>query len=345
MYNTFKELLDQLHKEDTTLLCSLIEKINKENLADHQASNVFKALTEKEVSNFTDAQLLLLEVLKVKGGYTLRFYPGYNKPSTPMTAAMGKAPSSLIKFSTWDTDYSGVTTDDFKFLSTYVKNKWKKDNPSQTTSKRKQRGKGFTFSMDEFSLSLFKNTVKPFLRTEAKQLVMRVNEAFEKNTTSTNTVSIRNRFYRLILDNTEVHTKAMLAKIQTTLMKNNNEWYTPKPDEAIAVSVSRWSNSDLQAFTSTQSNDCYSDDVTLVSDGKLLNDQRVASRMITAASIMTSMYTRTNSEVYMDLAKRFLSRVGSTSEAASTLKASALLYDLIKETEDADTRTVTSMDS
>ena len=306
-HKSLQSLIDDIKIEDYTAYLEFITKVNSDNLENYQAETLLK--DEALNTKLTDNQIELLKVLNFKGGTKLWLY---RHPTTSFTKRW-----DLIQLNTslaYNNDLD-ITKEDLKFTSKYYQSKWKQANP--TSARLHAKGLQFEFNMDEFSLNIFKNSIKkPFLRTEAKNLVLKVNKAFNKSRTTNNSISIRNRFYAIILDNTPIHTKAMLNELYPTILEkhdsvtNTTSYYTPHKDEAIAVELG-FSNRDISGVPTPEAMKNYSSDTAICTHMKLekVQNNRLLKRYYTATSIMSTLAIRTNNNTYKDLAARMVSNL------------------------------------
>ena len=311
---TFKETIDTIKGEDATLLLKFLEDSRVNKWDSSEASKVLLNLTVSEVDQFTSAQLSLLRYTEFKGGGRLYLYE-YGQPDSYIYTKVRGATNIIPYY----IDYTSLTKEDFPYLSLYYQTKWRKDNPTRINKK----GTQFTFSMDLFSLTAFKASItKPFLRTEGKNLILAVNKAYNLSSKDMQAIKIRNKFYYVIISNTDVITKTLMANILTTrllysITKPNDtlirEYYNLEPDETIAVPM-HGSVKQLTGHMTAEALDTYSTDVNLIL-GTKSSDDRVNMRMITAISAVISVGLITGNKNYLALAEK---SVANLSDAAKT---------------------------
>ena len=322
MFKTFADMMQQLHKEDTTFYCKLIAKINTEKMENRQASTYLQKLTSDDLKLLTTTQLKLLDTMRFKGGYTLSFYPGYKMPNSPIYEAIDKL-NVQVSFNRWSFDMTDVTKEDLKFLPTYMITQWKKLNP--TTTKRNVKGVKFTPSMDMFSLEVFRNSItKPFLRTEAKNLVLQVNSAFNNSSRGDDAIKVRNKFYGIILDNTPVQTKALINSLMPTNLNHNNIPYQLDSGEAVRYDIP-WQGDSKASYMTRSSLDTWSSDLAIVTHNNGIGDERSFERHISAASAFMTFYVETNNIAYKELADRMASIVPPSISQEVLAKTSAIV--------------------
>lgn len=178
-------------------------------------------------------------------------------------------------------------------------------------STRAKKGTELSFTIDMFSLAVFRNSIKkPFLRNEAKNYAMAVNKAFEDTTRTLADIKVRNKFYYTILSNTSLHTKALLNEIYgTTIIYSDGTYYQPDEDEALCVTVTNGPDSRLKSYSTTCSMEAFSTDTNLVTHANTIRDARVNNRLLSAASVLTTAYLATNNEAYKTLAAEMVSTI------------------------------------
>lgn len=223
-----------------------------------------------------------------------------------------------------------VTSEDLKYLSNYHQAQWKKVHGS--TSTKVYKGSNVTVSMDMFSLTLFRKSIdKPFVRTEGKNLIMQVNKAYKDSAKTNKETSIRNKFYKVILDNTPVHTKAMLKELQRTTLKTKESGiFLPSLDEAIYIDVA-YSYNEYKSYSPRTAQDTYSTDLPVIAESKIELRDREKDRFTAAAAIMVGVYVETHHEPYRELAVKLLQAVRDTKKVVRATEASVILYELAKE--------------
>lgn len=335
-HTTLHELLADIRNEDTTELLSIIEHVNTAKLDHREIQLLLREKTAVEVSRLSDNQVELLKVMLFKNGYQLSLYSYPNKNSAITIRASSIIPTIRVYL----VDYTLIPVEDTKFLSTYMKTQWKKAQPF-TGSVKKVRGENVSIAMDMFSLSVFKQSIKkPFLRTEAKLLVQKVNKAFTVNTPET--TKIRNKFYAIILDNTPEHTKALYNELQPTLLKDGDIYYQPDADEALCVDMYRLRYSKLISLPTTDSHDTFASDTAIVTHLKPVNnDDRFNARVLSAASVMIQLYHVTANEAYYDLGSRMLAAIDqkAVSAAMSSVESIVTTNKILKELHEQATQT------
>jgi len=306
-HNSLQELIDDIKLEDTKVYLELITEINKDKLENNQIEHLLK--DNDNYKKLTDNQIELLKTIRFKGGYNLRFYKPYNSPTSPFITRWDSIGATGVYSYQMDLQ---VKQDDLKYMSTYYISKWKQEHP--TSNKKRTKGLQFTFAMNEFSLNIFKNSIKKgFLRTEAKNFILKVNEAYNNSKHSLADKSIRNRFYAVILNNTEVHTNAMLNELQCTnfevTTQNKNKKYIPHKDEALVIRLG-YNNRGLRGISTPESQDEYSTDLVLCTHMKLHDPTyRVLNRYFSAASVMSTLALRTSNDTYKALATRMVNNL------------------------------------
>lgn len=335
-HTTLHELLADIRHEDTTELLSIIEHVNTAKL-DHRAiQKLLLAKTDIATIRLSDNQVELLKVMLFKHGYTISFY-NYGSPACSIESRAADIRTSIRVYST---DFTLIPVEDTKFLSTYMKTQWKKTQPF-SGSVKKIRGADVSIAMDMFSLSVFKQSIKkPFLRTEAKVLIQKVNKAFTVNTPET--IKIRNKFYAIILDNTPEHTKALYNELQYTILSNDGVIYQPEADEAICFDMRRLRNSKLISIPTTDSHDTFASDTAIVTHLKPVNDDgRFNARALSAASAMMQLYHLTTNEVYYNLGSRMLSAIDQKAVSAtmSSIESIVTTNKILKELHEQTTQT------
>ncbi len=325
--NDLQRLINTIKLEDTTILLALIDEINTKKLEGNQITDLFRGLSATKVTSFTVSQLELLQSMHFRGGYRVHIY-SYNTPPSPYETAVKHISRSWSLFSSVST----LPKEDLKYLSEYHRTKWRKGNPSRTNAK----GTQLTFKMDMFSLQMFKNSIKKgFLRTEAKNFVIKVNAAYNETTRTTAATKIRNKFYALILDNTEVHTKTMINNLQMThLALSDGTYYPADEDEALVVSLG-YAGNPLAVFNTVDSMNSYSTDLNIVTHNNGSEDTREGLRLISAASVLLAIHAKTNNQSYAALAARMLVNTQSTIKADVLQRTAAIeqLRNTLKDTE------------
>ena len=315
-YTDITALMEVIRKEDTTFYLTVINKVTEEKMRGNDVFKMLNNMTASELSKLTDAQVMLLKQMEYAFGERIHTYG--RTVGTPLYDRWNALPGYSYSFFN---KLAELPSTDLPCLSLYSRSQWKKSNGS--TSSRAVRGTGLEFTMDEFSLAVFKGSVtKPFLRTEGKNLIIQVNKGFD------NVPPIRNRFYKVILDNTEYHTKAMINTLQLTRVdRGDGKYYNAREDEALAISIQN--NASLQSLSGPS--DTYSNDLTIVTSGKTHLSSREASRVVVAASILTTINVATANPNYLVLARRLLSNVPDKQQFIEKTKSAAILHDLLQE--------------
>ena len=338
---TLREHLDKIKSEDHIAYLQVIKGLNEKNLDNYAIRPHIAELAKPEqlLTRLTQTQLNVLFSMGFKGGYSLREHYVTNNSSSSTALASRIRSIKTSRYLLDDVD--NLTKEDFPFISTYIQNKWKKENPTTTRAKK---GINFQPDFNEFSLIIFKDSItKPYTRTEAKNRVLSVNKVFNNSNRDEEAIRFRNKYYKLILDNTDYHTKAMINSLHTTqlytyVVVNNKRtqekvYYIPHPDEAVAVQIDRWSNVDMQPYSNVDSRDSYSTDLTIAAGSKAGLSYRDAARYATASGVFTNMYTETNCEAYKTMATTIINTIDDDTkqQMLSALKGANKLYELIKE--------------
>ena len=318
-----QDLLELVKQEDHTFYLSIIQEANENSSESHKVGKKLRGLDSATVAKLTDNQLLLLKSLRFKQGYHLTF--GWAHNSTSIYSRVAKINTAVTH------SFDTVVKENLKFLTTYEITQWRRVNGIAST--RKVRGTGFVFKMDEFSLKLFKRSItKPFLRTEAKILVQAVNKAYDGGTPKDDTrVSIRNRFYGLILDNTPVQSNVLLNELYKTSISPSGtpgSYRDIQEGEAISVNMYRLA----PAYATYHIMDTYSSDLAVVTHNAEVTDERVANRHIGAVSVLLTGYLKTANEQYKILATRLVASVSVElkEEAILKLESNQLLLTTLK---------------
>jgi len=306
-----EELLTIIKTENYTYYLEVLKKADDESTAYGGLGKFLTSLTDNDLNNLTVSQLTLLKAMRFKGGSGKYYNTTYH--ACPISYAMKKIPTIALL------NITKLPKEDLIFFSNYYKNIWRKANSVSNNKFNK-----YKVNMDTFSLSVFKNNItKPFLRTEAKVLVQKVNEAFLKTTHTTEDVHIRNKFYAIILDNTPVHTKAMLTLLMPThITTEDMVTYDLHADEAICIS--RGSSQILAAITTPDSIETYSSDIPNCSHAHLIENNRVNQRRLTDASALMTAYTLTNNINYKILADKMLKSIPASMHDLIISKANSV---------------------
>ena len=336
-HTTLHELLADIRHEDTTELLSIIEHVNTAKL-DHRAiQKLLLAKTDIATIRLSDNQVELLKVMLFKHGYTISFY-NYGSPACSIVSRAADIRTSIRVH--W-TDFTLIPVEDTKFLSTYMKTQWKKTQPF-SGSVKKIRGADVSIAMDMFSLSVFKQSIKkPFLRTEAKVLIQKVNKAFTVNTPET--TKIRNKFYAIILDNTPEHTKALYNEFLSTNLYADGVYYQPEEDEAICINVNYLMYDGLISIaTRAILYDCSTDTIIVTHLKPLKDDIRFNNRVLGVASAMISLYHLTKNDTYFKLGSRMLAAIDTTVAAQQLLATESVvtIHKILKELHEQTTQTI-----
>lgn len=292
-------LIDTIKSEDHTFYLEVIKNVDNENRS-YGCSKYLLELSEEEVEKLTNAQLTLLKHMRFRNGHAQQL-GGRIYDSKPIIKAMKKIPISH----TSPFNLEKLQKEDLIFFSKYCKTKWRKLH-----AKQKCTLNNFKVNMDEFSLTVFKNSItKPFNRTEAKIMVQRVNEAFYVSSyNGAPEVHIRNKFYAVILDNTPVHTKAMLLLLEPTdLLTQDTITYEPQEGEAICLT-----NAAINTLATIMTRDALetcSADIPLCSHAHQFEEHRINKRKITAASALVTAYTITGNSYYKVLATKMVESI------------------------------------
>ena len=323
---TARELIAAVKNENTTVYLGIMNKLQESNV--HEASE-FSKLSQHQVDQLTPNQMILFKSMNYTRGSQLYFYNYGGSEPSPF-AVRYKATNRLSSLNYYGIPEDAITRDDLAYVSKYHQAKWRKENPSR----RNAKGTQFTFKPDMFSLTMFKNSIKKrFLRTEAKNLVIAVNKACGNDKTNT---KIRNKFYKLILENTDVHTAAMLEHIRNTAITRKGDIpYSVDSDEAICIDVSRYAKD--MPYTTSSSMDTYSNDIPLVShstfEPKEGVSERYYNRLASAASRLLAMADQTNNTNYTVLATNMLKRLPEQvkKDVLSSTNALVQMNTILKE--------------
>jgi len=323
--NELQKLIEQIKLEDATEYLSLINKANEDKLETREVVKILKKYTSKEIKKFSPGQLKLLYGMCFKGGHHL-YMNSWRETPSPFELAF-----KTINTRMWiGSKIDPILKEDLIYFTDYQKAQWRKANPSTRTKK----GTELTFKMDMFSLQLFKNAIKKgFLRTEAKNYIMKVNIAFKSVEQTPVTIKVRNKFYAIILDNTEVHTKALINEIMSTELKlTATEYYIPAEDEVLAVRLPYMGSNEVSYATSDSMN-TYSTDLTLVTHNIGMELVRDNNRLLSASSMLLTAHAATNCEAYKTLSARMLRHVPTdmAKEALAKTQAVATLRTILKE--------------
>lgn len=327
--NDLQILLNQIKLEDTTELLLFINKANTENLTTDNLSKYLKELPEHRALTITNNQLKLLKTMRFRGGYTLYMYRGYNTPTPPPTSISERYLKITTSYNFIHNNLASIPSEDLIYFSNYHKSKWKKVNPSRKNTK----GTQFTFQMNIFSLQIFKSSIKKeFLRTEAKNFILKVNMAYKDSPKTIAEIRTRNKFYALILDNTPVHTRVMLDLLHPTSIVIKDELYDVHEDEALAISLG-YTGHPMSAYNTSNTMSTYSSDVTLVTHNNGLPGDRDNERLTAGASILLTAYARSGNIAYHTLAQRMLANIDKATKTTTlnNTKAIEALRTILKE--------------
>ena len=335
MFSKGKELVDAVLLEDTTFLQELMVHINACTSVASIASTVLRPLTAAQLALLTDNQVCFLYFIPYKFGDHISL-------EVTKTSEFDKRLRRLLqagiphyappRYRHIAGSMTHVAKEDLKIFSNYCRTVWRRSNPST----RSKKGTALTFSMDMFSLAVFKETAakKPFLRTESKNYIMGVNKAF-RNTPITNaTISIRNKFYAVILDNTADHTKALQNELIPTSLLDNSTYYLPAEDEALTIYFGRASAKPLISYLTLDAIADYSTDLTLTTHNNGYVDDRDNNRLVSMASMLLTAYVATGHEPYNTLAIRALKNIKAEHRTKVLTKIAAIeaLCTILKET-------------
>ena len=304
---TFEQAITQLRVEDTTYYCKVLQHFEDEKLDSWDISVYLKSLEESDVAKFTPIQLSMLNSMMYKNGYSIHLnYISSSGNTPPISTKISKL--KITQVPTYDLDC--ITKEDLKYLSTYHKNQWRKLNPTNKYTK----GTQLNFTMDEFSLTIFRNSVtKAVARTEAKNYIIKINKGFDTSAKDQHAIKIRNKFYYTVLINTANHTKTLLNTLRfTSLTLVDGKYYMPDADEALRVDLG-WGHSELVAISTAYSRDTYSTDLALVTHSKFVDNDNIRDqfRTIAAASILLTLHEKTGAESYFTLANETLKPVST----------------------------------
>ena len=184
--------------------------------------------------------------------------------------------------------------------------------------------------MNIFSLQIFKSSIKKeFLRTEAKNFILKVNMAYKDSPKTIAEIRTRNKFYALILDNTPVHTRVMLDLLHPTSIVIKDDVHE---DEALAISLG-YTGHPMSAYNTSNTMSTYSSDVTLVTHNNGLPGDRDNERLTAGASILLTAYARSGNIAYHTLAQRMLANIDKATKTTTlnNTKAIEALRTILKE--------------
>ena len=325
---TFEQAIAQLRAEDTTYYCKILRYFEDEKLDSWGVSTYLKLLEESDVNKLTSVQLSMLNSMLYKNGDSIQLsYVSSSGDTPPISARISRLKVTHVP--TYDLDC--ITKEDLKYLSTYHKNQWRKLNPTNKYTK----GTQLNFTMDEFSLTVFRNSVpKAIARTEAKNYIIKINKGFDASAKDQYAIEIRNKFYYTVLTNTANHTKTLLNTLRPTYLNlNDGRYYIPDEDEALRVELD-WRHSELVAISTTYSRDTYSTDLALVTHSKFVDNSNIRAqfRTIAAASVLLTLQEKTGIETYTTLAQEMLKPVSDKvkDDALKMTNAINSLRSLIK---------------
>jgi len=325
MATALQDLINIIKTEDSTLLQSIIKDIDASDYS-WGMPEFLTHLTTSQVARLTTSQITLLKNMRFKRGQTLRLYRERCIFATTISGAHSKQ---------WAFMHASAlfAKEDLIYLSKYETTKWKEANPSGGSTKK---GTELNFAMDDFSLALFKASItKGFLRTEAKNYILAVNKAYS-SVTATDPVKklaatkIRNKFYAVILNNTEVHTNAMLKELQwTDLEPAKGGYYQASEDEALSFSFG--GHRHLLSYTTTNAMETYSTDIEITTHNNGTDNERHADRLASATSILLTIHAATGNTAYLALATRMLKNITSDSKikVLNTTSAVAMLRAIL----------------
>lgn len=311
---TFSEAFDIIDNEDTTLYEQIIQKTKDEKMDSYDLSNYLERLGESKLDTLSETQQTLLVSMGFKRGSIIYTYNRNKK---------GLNKICNIKYSS---SYLALTQESYKYMSDYEINQHKKVTAITNTKNI------INFRMDGFSLNIFKNSIKkPFSGVKARQLVKSVNKGFKESSKEFEQISIRNQFYKLILDNTPKHTKALINELEETncIRFGSGIYYIPKETEVVVLEspIKKY-----QSISTEESLDTYSTDLNIVYNINLELDNRNKNRYLSTASAFITLYLRTNCEHYKTMAKGLLklSKDILENDQEDMLKSSTLTLELLQ---------------
>jgi len=316
MVYSLKEIVDELHEEDTTTYEQIIKEINSSYKKNFEALSYLYSLDDLTINALTDNQLFLLSSMGYARGNTLCVWLNNNLLAGN---SMYKKLVSIIKKGDllhWSV-VEGLTKEDLKFLTSYTVALWKKENPSRTYTK----GSQFNFNMDMFSLEIFRNSItSTFDPTEAKNIILQINNGFSRSAKDDTSIKVRNKLYAIVLSNTPVHTKVLINSLSATALvyytapRTPPEYYQPDEDEALYFDISKQAHLRLASYLIDYAITSFSYDLLVGTHTKnsLLKEAREANRTATAVSILTSLAAITGNEAYTTLARNMISNVEGT---------------------------------
>ena len=307
IYNSYEEALEEILTEDTTLYVSLLREWEAEKLRGYEITKAIRNLTQTEIDTLTDAQIILLKVLRYRGGETIHFY-NYNIPKNERSPFEQRADKIDYKdnINRW-AEISELPEKYFPYLTAYFQAQWKKAH----VKPRSKKAKTFEPKLDQFSLAIFKQSItKPFKRTEAKELILKVNKAFKESKVTKEAKHIRNKFYALILDNTPEHTKVLYNSLLPTYInpEEGSAMYIPDDDEALYIEPSYITREYSFINNSTVLNR-YAHDVNIVTHNNGYEDERAFDTITHLCGFCLYLYHSTGKEVFKNLTYRMIANI------------------------------------
>lgn len=299
-----KEIVTEVKKDDDTYYLSIVDVIK--NMQSYEARDYLEKLPS--LDKLSDAQMYALFAMSYSGGHPFNLYTYRSSKDSELSIRIHKICNS--NRNRYHQNWCNLSKDDLKYVSQYYRNQWKKANG---VSKRVTSGVAVNIEMNEFSLAMFKESInKPFNQTEAKNYVLSVNKAYDKAENSSNQ-KIRNKFYKLILDNTKIRSKVMINSMQPTeleLYKTIGEetvtqYYNPDDDEVTTFKLN-YATEELRAYSPAEANNTYSDDINIVPGNTNVPSRRDQLRYVSGASMLLHLYLKTNNETYKTQATSLL---------------------------------------
>lgn len=336
--NKLKDMVDEIKKTDTTTYLSIISEIN--NYEVYSVRDYLEKLTEHQVAKLSDAQIYTLYAMQYKGGHQFNFYRRTGKAGSPFMNKLEAGYTSTK--SSWRLSISGISIDDLQYISQYHINQWKKNNG---TGRGITKGLNAKIAMDEFSLIIFKESItKTLNQTEAKNYILSINKAFNEVPENLASIKLRNKFYKVVIDNTKTHSKAMINLIHTTkLIQDEYEVidskntlkvtvYPIEADETVALYM-YWDKHALKAYAPDDAHNTYASDLTVVPGNTNVASLRDQMRYASGASMFLTMHARTGNHVYLNNALALLEAIpeDAKTKIKSQTQAVATLNDILKQ--------------
>ena len=332
-----KIMVEEIKQTDDTTYLEIMTIVD--NLEAYGVRDYLYKLVEQNVQKLSDAQVYTLFAMQYKGGNGFNsYYYGSNSNAPSPFEIRNKKVCNNNKHNYYqDTTY--LLQDDLKYVSQYHRNQWKKANSTPVT--RVTKGLDAQIAMNDFSLIMFKEAItKTFNQTEAKNYVLSVNKAFGSSN-KLEEIKIRNKFYKVILDNTPTHSKAMLNEIRTTTLVTNKRLedntvatyhYSLEADEAVAIYLG-WDNDSLACYSTSDSHSTYASDLNIVTSNTNITAPRDQYRYATAASILMTMFVKTGNQVYKDKADTMVNSLSEDvrNSVLNQTEAIRLLNNTIKQ--------------